>query len=127
MKYLLTFIAGILIGIYIVSDRIDNNFQIARTASLYGNDQWLALDHAKHEADIEFCEKELLDLLATFENDINACEDAWQSDLAECRMDFAEFKRLVIKENATEAISTHVAQLQQTLDKCEGYLDQCPD
>jgi hypothetical protein len=50
--------------------------------------QWLAMDHARHETSIENCERQVEELDAH----VNACEDAWQSDLSECHLEFEEYK-----------------------------------
>lgn len=71
------------------------------------HEQWLALDHAKHETDLENCEENVAQLDAQ----IDSCEDAWQSDLAECEMEYTGL----------------LVGLNQKLIKCEGYLEQCPD
>lgn len=90
------FIYGLIIGIIVAYGAQSADQMILPEA--ISIDEYLASDHSKHERAI-----------AELENMLYACEDAWQADMAECQMN-SEIR---------------IVELQETLWKCEGYLEMC--
>ncbi len=62
-------------------------------------------------------------IIEYLEADLDACEDAWHTDLFECRQKCGEMMAESLLE--IDDFEEKLMAVQQNLDKCEGYYEMC--